>query len=189
MATLAEPAVASNAEPELEIIDLTGETTASEGEEEEGSSRNSGSDSDSDEPSRAQLREAILRVPSPLLRRVLIDMADAVPAVQHALTKELVTVSRTTRVVVPRWEQCENCDATYDVNEEGDMCTFHPGEMEVDDEKFVDWDEDCHGPMDCDENRRQFPENFLWSCCEADGMSGGCATGKHTPVQHKRRRF
>ncbi|EEB87969.1 hypothetical protein MPER_14459, partial [Moniliophthora perniciosa FA553] len=31
------------------------------------------------------------------------------------------------------------------------------------------WDEDCHGPMDTEENRKEFPENFKWSCCNEDG--------------------
>lgn len=61
--------------------------------------------------------------------------------------------------------------------------------MEVDEEKFADWDEDCHGPMDSKQNRDEYPENFLWSCCEADGMAEGCITGKHraTAASKKRR--
>ena len=46
---------------------------------------------------------------------------------------------------------------------------------EADTDAFVDWDERCHGPMDTKANRRQFPENFVWSCC--DGTLGdlyGC---------------
>jgi hypothetical protein len=118
-------------EPDLEIIDLTGETTASEGEDYGGGGGLDEEDSSSD-PSRAQLRAAIFRVPEARLREVLADLVDTVPAVYHALARELVTVSRTTRVVVPRWETCSNCGETYDVNSDDEECTFHPGALVLD---------------------------------------------------------
>lgn len=61
------------------------------------------------------------------------------------------------------------------------------GILEVDYEAFADHDEDCHGPMDTDENRRQFPGNFIWSCCEEDGASEGCLKAPHTVGNKKRR--
>lgn len=63
-----------------------------------------------------------------------------------------------------------------------------PGDLEVNEEAFVDWDEDCHGPMDTSENRRQWPENFTWSCCEEDGTAEGCEVGEHEPEQAQDRR-
>ncbi|KAJ6577500.1 hypothetical protein B0H19DRAFT_875417, partial [Mycena capillaripes] len=150
-------------------------------------------DASSDAPneaSRAQLRAAILMVPEARLRHVLVGLVDTVPAVYHALARELVVVSRTTRVVVPRWETCGNCGETYDVNaDEGEEeCTFHPGELEVNEEKFEDWDERCHGPMDSEDNRQEYSENFSWTCCNVDGMTEGCVNGKHSPAVHKKRR-
>ncbi|KAJ7352326.1 hypothetical protein DFH08DRAFT_84448 [Mycena albidolilacea] len=174
-------------EPDLEIIDLTGETSASEGEDYGGGGGSDEEDSSSD-PSRAQLRAAIFRVPEARLREVLADLVDTVPAVYHALARELVTVSRTTRVVVPRWETCSNCGETYDVNSDDEECTFHPGEMEVDEEKFDDWDEGCHGPIDTEHTRKEFPENFSWTCCDGDGTTEGCVTGHHSPAVHKKQR-
>ncbi|KAJ7895067.1 hypothetical protein B0H13DRAFT_828179 [Mycena leptocephala] len=105
-----------------------------------------------------------------------------------ALARELIVVSPTTRVVVPRWETCANCGETYDVNEGEDECTFHPGDLEVNEAKFLDWDEDCHGPMDSEHNREEFPENFSWTCCNGDGMTEGCANGKHSVAVPKKRR-
>ena len=53
----------------------------------------------------------------------------------------------------------------------------HNGECECDEEGFVDWDEDCHGPMDTPENRKEYPENFVWTCCgESLGESRGCCS-------------
>ena len=55
------------------------------------------------------------------------------------------------------------------------MSKYHYGECECDEELFVDWDEDCHGPMDTPDNRKDYPENFVWSCCgESLGESDGC---------------
>jgi hypothetical protein len=118
-------------EPELEVIDLTGDTTASEdGEEEYGDEELSDASSDDTSgASRAQLRTAIYNVPEGRLRHVLADLVDTDPAVYHALARELIVVSPTTRVVVPRWETCANCGETYDVNEGEDECIFHPGTL------------------------------------------------------------
>jgi hypothetical protein len=62
------------------------------------------------------------------------------------------------------------------------------GELELDEESFADWDEDCHGPMDTKENRTQYPENFVWSCCGEDGRSTGCVHGEHTTASARKKR-
>ncbi|KAJ7163901.1 hypothetical protein C8R43DRAFT_989121 [Mycena crocata] len=178
-------------ESELEIIDLTGETTESgdENDDYEDEEHYPGLEGP-DEASRVRLRAAIYAVPEGRLRHVLANLADTVPAVHRALAKELVTINPTTRVVIPRWETCANCGETYDVNaDDEDECTFHSGDLEVDETKFVDWDEDCHGPMDSAQNRDDYPENFSWSCCNAGGMAEGCITGKHSIAVPKKRRF
>ncbi|KAJ7672205.1 hypothetical protein DFH06DRAFT_1082140 [Mycena polygramma] len=179
-------------EPELEIIDLTGETTASEdGGEEYGDEELYDAHLDGpDDASRAQLRAAIYSVSETCLRDVLVSLVDTVPAVYHALARELVVVSRTMRVVVPRWESCAHCGETYDVSaDEEEACIFHPGELEVNEAKFLDWDEECHGPMDSEHNQEEYPENFSWTCCSGDGMSEGCVSGKHSVAVHKKRRL
>ncbi|KAJ7510516.1 hypothetical protein B0H11DRAFT_1702112 [Mycena galericulata] len=180
-------------EPRLEIIDLTGEATDSEDEEEHGDEEpgNPSSD-DSEDATRKQLRAAIYAVPEAHLRHVVASLADTVPAVHRALAKELLTVDPVVRVVIPRWETCANCGETYDVNaanEDEEECTFHPGDLEVDEAKFLDWDEDCHGPMDSPHNRDEYPENFSWSCCDGNGMTEGCVAGKHSVALPKKRRL
>ncbi|KAJ7039694.1 hypothetical protein C8F04DRAFT_949746 [Mycena alexandri] len=175
-------------EPELEIIDLTGETTASEEEEEDLS------DVSSDGPdaaSRAQLHAAIYTVPEARLRDVLADLVDRAPAVYQALARELITANPATRVVIPRWETCASCGETYDVNADDgeEECIFHPGNLQVNEAKFLDWDEDCHGPMDSAHDRDEYPENFSWSCCNGDGMAEGCVNGQHSVAVHKKRRL
>ena len=64
------------------------------------------------------------------------------------------------------------------------------GDLEVLEESFEDWDEDCHGPMDTQANRRSYPENFKWTCCDKIALSSGCVRREHRPiVTKKRKRF
>lgn len=122
-----------------EVIDLTGLSESSEGsDEEDGSSENSssqGSSNDDEEElainelSRVQLHDAISTVNESRLRQILSNLVETIPAVEVALTTELVTRKRKTREIVSRWETCANCDQDFDVNEEreDEECIFHPG--------------------------------------------------------------
>lgn len=126
---------------EVEVIDLTELTESSEGEEEEedeedsndGASESASEQSVAqipvDQKSRAQLLTAISTVNEQRLRQVLAGLIGTVPAVEMALTKELVTLKRKTQEVVPRWEICCKCEGEFDVNteREEDECSFHPG--------------------------------------------------------------
>ncbi|KAF5379786.1 hypothetical protein D9615_005701 [Tricholomella constricta] len=189
---------------EPEVIDLTALSDSSEEEEEEDSGHEDELDdeakSESDEEtievpvdrtSRARLHEAIAAVSEERLRRILSHLVDTIPAVESALTHELVMLKRKTQDVISRWEACSNCDEEFDMGtrREEDECSFHPGELEVNEAEFVDWDEACHGPMDTADNRRSYPENFTWSCCEGNGMSEGCVRGMHRPLPRKKRRM
>lgn len=62
------------------------------------------------------------------------------------------------------------------------------GELLVDDDGdfWADHDEDCHGTIDTDEMREEFPDGFQWDCCEENGESAGCQTGAHEYDQHFR---
>jgi hypothetical protein len=64
------------------------------------------------------------------------------------------------------------------------------GELEVDEDSFADHDEDVHGPMDTEENRANFPDNFIWTCCDGTGSTPGCVQDEHqSSVSRKRRRL
>lgn len=65
------------------------------------------------------------------------------------------------------------------------------GELEPDYEMFVDHDENCHGTIDSSEMREEFPENFFYNCCDQDGLSKGCKTGRHVEesITYKRPRY
>lgn len=197
---------------DVEVIDLT-LSESSEEEDGDESISEEGSENSEEEnlinaETRALLRNAISTVAEAHLRQVLDNLIVTNPAVEVALTKEFVTVTREPDIVAPRWEACVHCDYDFDIHSQRqqDECRFHPGrclgvpsfmfsrmpflgELEVNYEKFVDWDEDVHGPMDTPNNRRQYPENFTWTCCELDGQGIGCVQGEHKiAVQRKRRR-
>ena len=56
----------------------------------------------------------------------------------------------------------------------------HDGELEVDyeSEVWVDHYEEADGEIDTDENRYEYPEGFIWSCCgEVGGKTEGCVKG------------
>ncbi|CAK5269276.1 unnamed protein product [Mycena citricolor] len=196
--------------PEVEIIDLTGEP--SEPDPDEGLVEDDDPEEEGDDRTRpvafplpdgvnyrAQLRAAIQSTPEHRLRQTLVRLIDSDAAVYSALARELLVVGTrapeppaSTVRVLPRWETCENCGESYDVNSAAqDACVFHPGEMEAVEERFPDWDEQCHGPMDTQENQQEYPENFDWSCCEAAGDANGCVKSRHTPAvsKNKRRRL
>jgi len=125
-----------------EVIDLTlSDSENDSGDSDDSQSSSSGDDSGSDagvveveihlgDESRAQLQSAIASVSATRLREVLKGLVETDQAVEIALTRELVTVQRGTKRVVPRWEVCANCAEEYEVNEgrEDDECAFHPGE-------------------------------------------------------------
>lgn len=67
------------------------------------------------------------------------------------------------------------------------------GELEVDNSSdfWVDWWEQTHGPIDCPDNKEEYPEGFMWTCCERNGLEKGCKLGRHqsNPDLSKKGRF
>ena len=75
----------------------------------------------------------------------------------------------------------EDGDEEGEDDEEDDE-RHHPGHLEVDYDLWDDWDERVHGKIDTNARRREFPENFVWSCCGEPGDSEGCAKGEGQTV-------
>ncbi|EJP70595.1 uncharacterized protein BBA_00225 [Beauveria bassiana ARSEF 2860] len=59
------------------------------------------------------------------------------------------------------------------VNVVGDL---YPDE---DDPAWYDHDVRCHGDLDTPENRKKYPEAFLWDCCDEVSTTEGCKMGRH----------
>lgn len=62
------------------------------------------------------------------LRKIVIRLADRMPACGSALVKEVMVISGKKRKAVPGWYVCANCKEEYDVNSErDDECYHHSG--------------------------------------------------------------
>ena len=63
----------------------------------------------------------------------------------------------------------------------------HPGSLEVDLDRY-DWpdhDEDCHGVIDSNALRREYPEHYTWGCCGKAGHKRGCTRGRGPSLEEK----
>jgi hypothetical protein len=67
-------------------------------------------------------------------------------------------------------------DDDDDNDDDDDDERHHPGKLEVDLESST-WDDWDHGKMDSDANRREYPEGFVWDCCDQTGDADGCEEG------------
>ncbi|KAG1804688.1 uncharacterized protein HD556DRAFT_1303289 [Suillus plorans] len=86
-----------------------------------------------------------------------------IPACGSALVKEVMVISGKKRKAVPGWDVCANFKEEYDVGVAISIAhngkrflmeeNISKGDLDVDEDYFPDHDEDCHGPMDTEENR------------------------------------
>ena len=78
-------------------------------------------------------------------------------------------------------------DDDDDNDDDNDNDYHHPGDLEIDYDSGVwdDWDERCHGPIDSQSNRREYPDGFVWSCCDKQGDEGGCIRGVGTTIEER----
>ncbi|KAK3952730.1 hypothetical protein QBC32DRAFT_370043 [Pseudoneurospora amorphoporcata] len=89
---------------------------------------------------------------------------------------------------------CIQCGHAFEEDDNKKECRYHTEEMEIDDNAstWYDWDENRHGEMDSEKNRRN-PDTlggFIYPCCDkrADEAEG-CKMGYHRAVDGKRGRF
>lgn len=52
-------------------------------------------------------------------------------------------------------------------------------EPDYDSHVWADHDERCHGTIDSDWCRKEYPDGFAWDCCDKIGTDEGCTRGKH----------
>ncbi|KAH7384146.1 hypothetical protein DE146DRAFT_739771 [Phaeosphaeria sp. MPI-PUGE-AT-0046c] len=93
------------------------------------------------------------------------------------------------RKSVQRFETCMQCTEEYDTtNNPKDACVWHSGrtEPDFDGDFWADHDENCHGIIDSDFCREEYPEGFRWSCCDKLGDQEGCMIDVHRPQTAKK---
>lgn len=66
-------------------------------------------------------------------------------------------------------------------------CIYHSGYLYADHEsdQWADHDERCHGSIDNDWTMREYPDGYIWSCCDQTGSADGCKMGKHEAFAEK----
>ncbi|KAJ5618986.1 hypothetical protein N7510_002970, partial [Penicillium lagena] len=79
-----------------------------------------------------------------------------------------------------RYAICENCEKEFDVTSNtSKSCFYHFDISQPDYDAFADHDENCHGPIDTDENRNEYPQFFIYQCCDRDGTEQPCENDWH----------
>jgi hypothetical protein len=62
-------------------------------------------------------------------------------------------------------------------------------EVDYEADAWIDHEVGDHGPYDTEQNRKDRPEGFMWSCCEeTPGETEGCETGPHKALEGKMRK-
>ncbi len=102
---------------------------------------------------------------------------------------------------------CVQCENTFS-GDSDEQCIYHPGEhvailgllqnaanmitgiMEADYEDDF-WADEHHENIDTPENREEYPDGFVWTCCENLGSEPGCKLGRHesNPERSKKGRY
>ncbi|THW03032.1 hypothetical protein D6D24_10743 [Aureobasidium pullulans] len=138
-----------------------------------------------------ELKYCFQNVSAERLRSLLdtiCDVSDETRAIfeQELLTQEQSATLRKTKPGQPRYLKCENCEKEFDVTENiKDSCNYHEGELETNDDFWVDddqYDHDPSYPLESEYHRKTFPEGFIWDCCDEQLDAPGCIVQKH---EHK----
>ncbi|KAG1770945.1 hypothetical protein EDD22DRAFT_864574 [Suillus occidentalis] len=149
------------------------------------------SDDEGGSVSYEELENAVYGMTEARLRKIVIRLADRIPAFRSALVKEAIVVSGKKRKAVPRWDVCANCEEEYEVSderEEGSAAIIQVVWTSM----RIFLQTTTNGVMVPWIQRRteaEFPEGFNWDCCGGDALSEGCETGQHaTGGKFKKRR-
>ncbi|KEQ97235.1 hypothetical protein AUEXF2481DRAFT_27499 [Aureobasidium subglaciale EXF-2481] len=145
----------------------------------------------------AELDHAIDHTLLSRLQSLLKQVCDASPEARALVEEELLAAESTTVIDLTddddiptqatngvkrsRYAICEQCKEEFDITENDDeACQHHTGELEVDwdGDFWADHDEEIHGTIDLD-LADEYPQGFMWECCNELGDSEGCETGPH----------
>ncbi|KAF5647523.1 uncharacterized protein FTJAE_1579 [Fusarium tjaetaba] len=142
--------------------------------------------------------EDMLQAPDATVRAILRALCQDIDTRSRARsyfeTLEAVNDSSDTRKRKAEDELsiCVQCDEAFYTNDNNDKdaCCYHWGELEPDYDAdiWADHDENCHGTIDTESMRVEYPEGFVWNCCDKPGDEDGCYHGRHEADPTKSRR-
>ncbi|KAK8024572.1 hypothetical protein PG993_012638 [Apiospora rasikravindrae] len=163
--------------------------------------------------SQSLLAEAVNKLDLPTLQSVFMDMCAASEDFrQQATERLLVTGSAVKRpaedsdphgdsgpnkkqkldedqdTALSRYEPCQNCKKVFDVTQNTKKsCRYHDGELNIDEEVFPDDDDVQYRPdsidVETDWRREEWPEGFIWDCCDQDCNNKGCIVERHVAAK------
>ncbi|KAJ4397843.1 hypothetical protein N0V93_002080 [Gnomoniopsis smithogilvyi] len=125
----------------------------------------------------------------PSLRSRAQKLLDAMDSLESVHSVEKKGKKRKAESTIKICTKCQ--DPFYEEENSSKACRYHSGSLEVDDsdDGWADHDEDCHGTIDTDEMRMEFPEGFVWDCCGKPGYRLGCTRGYHDATSSHRGRY
>ncbi|CAN8101493.1 unnamed protein product [Discula destructiva] len=120
--------------------------------------------------------------------KVLLKDIDALVAAVSA-TSQKQGVKRKADSVIKVCVKCQ--EPFYEEDNSNRACRYHSGNLDEDSsgDFWADHDEDCHGDIDTEEMRMEFPEGFVWDCCNKLGYRHGCTRGRHDATTGHRGRY
>ncbi|CAN8097229.1 unnamed protein product [Discula destructiva] len=99
---------------------------------------------------------------------------------------------KTTASMMPA-QLCVMCKAAFSpCDNSPTACRCHQGQLMLDEahEVWADWDASVSGPQASPDNEEDYPQGFIWSCCDEDGTKPGCTKAYHLAVrQDSSKRF
>ncbi|KAI0126606.1 hypothetical protein BJ170DRAFT_684192 [Xylariales sp. AK1849] len=140
---------------------------------------------DSDSDSDTILWDTIDKADLPILRNVLKLMCNVSKECRKEVSERLLKKPKTqaAEALKSRHEKCETCRKVFDITQNRkDLCQTHKGYLQILEECFPDDDDfDPNEIIDPETDWRvpEWPEGFLWSCCEKDAKGQPCVVQKH----------
>ncbi|KAI5467487.1 hypothetical protein BGZ63DRAFT_419187 [Mariannaea sp. PMI_226] len=123
----------------------------------------------------------ISTAPAQHIRAILLALCDN-EDVRERTTEGWKSIKSSNRGDDDNMSICIQCSQPFrETDNQHGNCRYHPEPLEIDPEsgEWNDWDERCHGPIDYPRNETTYPGGYTYPCCDEDGTSPGCKTGKH----------
>ncbi|KAK5651496.1 hypothetical protein OQA88_11950 [Cercophora sp. LCS_1] len=133
------------------------------------------------------IKEKIYKAEDWKIRAILTALCDDTDTCRKAedLLKQLNRSNSSDTVI------CVQCGIAFNKNRNTKkLCRYHNGAMEpdYDGDFWADHDEDAHGEINTKDNKKEYPEGFIFDCCERMGDKPGCRRFRHESDPAKNRR-
>ncbi|MCJ1391950.1 hypothetical protein MMC18_004817 [Xylographa bjoerkii] len=131
--------------------------------------------------SRAEGAEAIIGSMATTMTKNAHELATEEVCQKNRWFLDGCTHARCLKRNLQRLAQCKQCGDEVNIETGEGICQFHPSNLDYDqdDETWDDWEHDHFGDIDTEENHKEYPQAFHWTCCNRDAEGEGRESGKH----------